>query len=128
MRQLRTSLTERDFVEHVSVQASEGYELAYLEDEGRVVSVAGFRVLNMLAGGKTLYVDDLVTDAALRSRGFGDTIVRDLLRHARELACDTFSLDSGTQRLGAHRFYFRLGMHISSFHFSLDLAGASDGR
>ena len=35
----------------------------------------------------------------------------------RERQCDTFSLDSGTWRQQAHRFYFREGMTITSFHF-----------
>jgi hypothetical protein len=33
-----------------------------------------------------------------------------------------FSLDSGTHRRDAHRFYFRERMHISSYHFALKLA------
>jgi hypothetical protein len=34
-----------------------------------------------------------------------------------ERDCDTFSLDSGTARQQAHKFYFREGMTITSFHF-----------
>jgi hypothetical protein len=40
---------------------------------------------------------------------------------ARELGCETFSLDSGTQRHEAHAFYFREGMRVTSFHFALPL-------
>ena len=40
---------------------------------------------------------------------------------AIERGCDTFSLDSGTQRTQAHKFYFREGMTINSFHFSKTL-------
>ena len=40
----------------------------------------------------------------------------------RELYCDTFSLDSGTQRQQAHKFYFREGMVVTGFHFEKKLA------
>ena len=36
---------------------------------------------------------------------------------AESLGCDVLALDSGVQRDRAHRFYFREGMHISSFCF-----------
>ena len=36
---------------------------------------------------------------------------------AREEGCAVLRLDSGTHRTGAHKFYFRMGMPIVSFHF-----------
>ena len=57
-----------EFAGRVEAQQAQGYRLAFLEDEGAVVAVAGFRVMDMLATGRTLYVDDLVTDEAWRSR------------------------------------------------------------
>jgi hypothetical protein len=41
--------------------------------------------------------------------------------HARQQGCQTFSLDSGTQRASAHKFYFRQGLAITSFHFAKKL-------
>ncbi len=55
----------------------------------------------MLSSGKTLYVDDLVTDAAARSQGHGEAMLQWLIALAREAGCDTFSLDSGTHRRSA---------------------------
>jgi hypothetical protein len=43
-------------------------------------------------------------------------------RLARELGCENLALDSGTQRQRAHKFYFRAGMTITSFHFRKPLA------
>jgi hypothetical protein len=40
---------------------------------------------------------------------------------AVERGCDTFALDSGTQRQQAHKFYFREGLTIPAFHFSKSL-------
>jgi GNAT superfamily N-acetyltransferase len=121
MVQLRPNLTEAEFVPRVRRQQSEGYQLAFLEEAGAVRSVAGFRVHGRLHAGRTMYVDDLVTAASERSRGHGDRLFDWLVQRARESGCDLFSLDSGTQRVDAHRFYLRKRMKISCFHFDLPL-------
>jgi GNAT superfamily N-acetyltransferase len=124
MRELRPGLQGVDeFVERVEAQRLEGYRLAYLEDGGEVVTVAGFRVQGMLSSGLTLYVDDLVTGAAFRSKGYGGVMLEWLVGYAKERGCDTFSLDSGTHRQEAHAFYFREGMRVTSFHFAMALKG-----
>jgi GNAT superfamily N-acetyltransferase len=119
MSQLRQQpqLVEAEFVGRVRAQQAQGYRLAYLDDGGAVVAVAGFRVMEVLASGRTLYVDDLVTDETQRSRGYGKTMLDWLQAFAREAGCATFSLDSGTHRQEAHAFYFREGMRVTSFHF-----------
>jgi GNAT superfamily N-acetyltransferase len=101
-----------------------GYQVALVEDLGRVVAVAGFRIQEMLFAGKHLYVDDLVTDSAERSRGHGRRLLQWLLELARQNGCRELQLDSGVQRHEAHRFYFREGMHVSSYHFRLKLREA----
>ncbi len=121
MRELRPLLVEAEFVERVRAQAAEGYSLAMLEAEGAVSTVAGFRVQGMLHSGKTMYVDDLVTAAAARSRGHGHAMLQWLIERARAAGCETFSLDSGTQRVDAHAFYLRERLRITSFHFQLRL-------
>ena len=121
MAQLRPHLTESDFLERVERQAPEGYTLAFVEDADRVVSVAGFRFLNNLAWGKFLYVDDLVTDERVRSKGYGQQLLTWLIEHARAKACDELHLDSGVQRFGAHRFYLAAGMDITCHHFAMKL-------
>ena len=121
MLQLRPNLTPEEFVPRVRQQQAEGYRLAYLADDGGVRSVAGFRIMGRMHCGRTLYVDDLVTDAAARSRGYGDRLFDWLVAQARAAECEMFLLDSGTQRVDAHRFYLRKRMRISAFHFSLPL-------
>ncbi|HTD96408.1 MAG TPA: GNAT family N-acetyltransferase [Edaphobacter sp.] len=121
MHQLRPLLVAEEFAERIAIQQAEGYRLAFLEHEGVVVSVAGFRLQTVLWSGRTLYVDDLVTYAAARSKGFGETMLTWLIEFAREAGCATFSLDSGTHRHQAHAFYFRHGLKITDFHFQLPL-------
>jgi GNAT superfamily N-acetyltransferase len=120
--QLRPGLIERDFIARIRRMSSEKYRLAYLADEGGTVrSVAGFRLMEMLYAGQMLYVDDLITDSASRSKGYGEKLFEWLTAHARALGCDELALDSGTQRVEAHRFYLRQRMKINCFHFSLSL-------
>ena len=76
MRELRTSLTESKIVERIQEQQYEGYRLAFVETEDAVVAVAGYRVIEHLAYGRFLYVDDLVTRAKFKRNGFAGSVVR----------------------------------------------------
>lgn len=122
MRELRTHLTTREeFLERVRRQQNEGYRLAFLEADGAVRAVAGYRVFDLLFSGRTLYVDDLVTLEADRSRGFGGALFDWLVAEARRENCRALTLDSGVQRFDAHRFYLMKRMRIDSHHFTLPL-------
>ncbi len=100
---------------------TQAYRIAYLEDAGEVVAVAGYRIVEMLMWGLTLYVDDLVTTDTKRSGGYGSRLFDWLIEQGRAADCDQFHLDSGVQRYGAHRFYLHKGMDITSHHFSITL-------
>jgi len=76
MKQLRTDLSAEKFIRSVAMQREQGYQVALSERDGEIVAVAGFRVMEMLFSGKTLYVDDLVTDAQHQSQGIGEELVR----------------------------------------------------
>lgn len=121
MRQLRTHLEEDDFIPRIRRQMAGGYRLAMLDDDGVVRAVAGYRFMDNLFAGRVLYVDDLVTDSAARSRGYGKGLLDWLVERAREEACHSLELDSGVQRFDAHRFYLTRRMAISSHHFRLPL-------
>jgi GNAT superfamily N-acetyltransferase len=99
----------------------DGFRLACIRTEGRVVAVAGYRISSNLFYGKHLYVDDLVTTEAGRSQGHGRELLAWLRALAVENDCDAFHLDSGVQRKRAHAFYLREGMELSSYHFSVRL-------
>jgi GNAT superfamily N-acetyltransferase len=110
------------FVQQVLHQQRDGYLLSFLEADGEVRAVAGYRFLESLFSGKFLYVDDLVTRARDRSRGFGGALLDWLLEQARGQDCDTLELDSGVQRFDAHRFYLLKRMNISSYHFRIKIS------
>ena len=121
MYELRPHLVAETFVRLIRAMQREGYVLAALEDGGEVRAVAGFRINVLLARGKNLYVDDLVTAEASRSHAYGSTLLQWLIQYARDKDCDSFDLDSGVHRFRAHRFYFREGMHVGAYHFTLSL-------
>jgi len=122
MRELRSHLHNAErFVERVQRQQKGGYHLAFLESEGEVRAVAGYRFLESLFSGKFLYVDDLVPTATDRSHGFGGQLFDWLLEQAREKGCENLELDSGVQHFDAHRFYMLKRMNISSYHFRIPI-------
>ena len=104
------------------VQRPQGYRLvgSFEGDEEHAAAAAGFRIVEMLAWGRGLYVDDLVTLPAHRGRGHADALFAWLGDEARRAGCDQFHLDSGVgpERADAHRFYFRHGLRIVSYHFA----------
>ena len=106
-------------------QRPAGYRLAaaFADGDDQAAAVAGFRVNEFLAWGRHLYVDDLVTAAAHRGRGHADRLLAWLEAEARRAGCTQLHLDSGLgeDRQDAHRFYFRHGLRIASFHFARDL-------
>ena len=121
MLELRPHLVQSAFVHQVRRQEQTGYQLAFLEADGTVRAIAGFRLLECLAFGKFLYVDDLVTRACDRSKGYGEALFQWLVDYAQAHHCKQLSLDSGVQRFAAHRFYLRQRMEITSHHFALKL-------
>jgi GNAT superfamily N-acetyltransferase len=109
----------------IDAQRATGYRVVGSFDDGdeNAAAVAGFRISHNLAWGRFLYVDDLVTRAAMRGRGHADAVMAWVEREARRQGCGELHLDSGVgaDRQDAHRFYFRRGMRIASYHFARPL-------
>jgi GNAT superfamily N-acetyltransferase len=104
------------------IQRPAGYRLIGSFEDGveDAAAVAGFRVSHMLAFGRFMYVDDLSTAADYRGRGHADRLFEWLYAEAARQGCEQFHLDSGVgpERADAHRFYFRHGLRITSYHFA----------
>jgi GNAT superfamily N-acetyltransferase len=110
----------------IDAQRAAGYRVVASFEDGDedAAAVAGFRIADNLAWGRFAYVDDLVTRAALRGRGHAGAVMAWVEREARRQGCGELHLDSGVgpDRADAHRFYFRHGMRIASYHFGRPLA------
>ena len=120
-QQLRPHLTEDTFVEQALRQLSDGFSATALYDAGVARAYAGWRVYENLVYGRHMYVDDLVTDQTVRSRGYGKSLLDWLKDEARRQGCAKLQLDSGTHRKDAHAFYLREGLRIEAFHFGIPL-------
>lgn len=129
LRELRRDLpSDEATLETVArLRGEQGYRLlgsfADLPTDGEgepAAAVAGFRLVELLAWGRALYVDDLSTQEGARRRGHGRALMAALAALAREEGCGELHLDSGVgpHRSDAHALYHRAGMRIASFHFS----------
>ncbi len=96
---------------------AEGAELALLSVRGEVRALAVFRAFHNTANLYRFYIDDLITAEAGRSQGHGASLLSWCAALAKARGCNDLTLESGTHRERAHRFYFREGMTITAFSF-----------
>ncbi len=116
--ELRPHLLQSEFTETVRwMMDYDNYHLVYGVFDGTIACAAGYRLCTGLAAGPYMYVDDLVTSSAYRSRGFGKALLDWLKREAAGQLCDQLHLDSGVHRADAHRFYEREGLMEVARHF-----------
>ncbi len=112
-------------ISRVDLQRGGGYRIvaAFDEDAGEAAAVIGFKVTQNLVWGRHLYIEDVVTRADGRGRGHAQTLMEWVLDEARRTGCGQVHLNSGvgSNRRGAHRFYFNSGLQISAHHFSMEL-------
>jgi GNAT superfamily N-acetyltransferase len=121
LSQLRLHLKQANFLAQIQQQKRLGYQIVFVEQDSQIVAVAGFSISECLAWGQFLYVYDLVVDEAVRSKGYGQSLLEWLIEFAKHHNCQQLHLDSGVQRFDAHRFYLQQRMNITSHHFSLIL-------
>jgi len=104
VNQLRTKLTLNDFIDIIEKMSKDGYRIACLFEDGRIVSYAGFaRILTLY--GDHIWVYELVTDEAKRSKGYGKLLLSYIEEIAKENSLKCVALSSRVGRHDAHRFY-----------------------
>jgi GNAT superfamily N-acetyltransferase len=123
MKVLRPHLEESAFLPTIRRQQAQGYHLIYIEAEGVVRSAAGYRILDFLAWGRVLYIDDLITLPGETRQGYAGALLDWLIQRGRDEGCDQVHLDSGYQRAHAHRLYLNKGFVLACHHFAIDLRG-----
>jgi GNAT superfamily N-acetyltransferase len=110
-----------DYVTFLRRMAEEGARVTQLVVENKVRAIAIWRTFLTTYCGRRFEIDDLVTAAGHRSKGYGATMIKALESKARSLSCDVVMLASATWRVDAHRFYFRERYAIDAFQFSKSL-------
>lgn len=115
--QLRPELPQ-DYAGKMKRVFAGGGRMCVATDGEAVTGVGIYRIYENTSHGVKMYVDDLVTDEKRRSTGVGHALMEHLQAIARQAGCSTYTLDSGTHRQQAHKFYFREGMVITAFNFN----------
>lgn len=118
---LRPHLEREGFLTQVRRQQAQSYRIVGLRQAGEIKSAAGFRLAEFLAWGKVLYIDDLTTLPAERSRGFAAALLDWLIAHGKAHQCRGIHLDTGYARHAAHRLYLAKGMQLNCHHLMLEL-------
>ncbi len=117
MHELRPQVESEQFLQRIKDQEHNGYQLVYGYTIDGIVAVAGFRLGENLAFGRYIYVDDLVTNAIFRSKRYGSKLLAWIKKYGAKEGCSQIHLDSGIQKVDAHRFYEREGLLKGGFHF-----------
>jgi ribosomal protein S18 acetylase RimI-like enzyme len=81
------------------------------EDDGRIVgslTLAAFEIPT----GRRAWIEDVVTDSAVRGKGVASALVDAALAHAAELGARTVDLTSRPDREDANRLYAKLGFDV----------------
>ncbi|MEP7237722.1 MAG: GNAT family N-acetyltransferase [Ferruginibacter sp.] len=121
MKELRPHHTLESFLAVIAQMETEGYHLIFLEDNGTVVSVAGYRLTTTLYDGLIIDFDDFVTLATARGKGYAGHLFDHLVGIAKERSIKTIHLNSNHMRFDAHRFYLNKKMKIVAHHFRIEM-------
>jgi GNAT superfamily N-acetyltransferase len=115
---LRPHLQKEQYASLIQEMFAGGYQLAYIEEDNKAVSVIGYRHLQFLVNGKHIYIDDLSTLEPYRGKGYGGSLIDFVVQLAEKENCEVVTLDSGCHRYDAHRLYMNKGFVIHGYHFS----------
>ncbi len=121
--ELRPHLKDKmSFVDQIITQQKEGYAIAAVIENNEAVACIGFRMATMLAWGKILYIDDLITKERHQGKGYGSVLLKHAIEFAKQQGCDQVHLDTGFTRHAAHNLYAKHGFEPNCHHLALQLA------
>ncbi|MED2014955.1 GNAT family N-acetyltransferase [Bacillus wiedmannii] len=122
LQQLRTKLSREEASSLFQKMKEENYKLFSLRnEEDEAVSLAGVAICTNFSNEKHVFVYDLVTAEAHRSKGYGNVLLSYIENWGKENECESIVLTSAFPRLDAHRFYEREGYDKVSFSFYKEL-------
>jgi GNAT superfamily N-acetyltransferase len=117
LQQLSPTVTP-DYLDHVlDDMLAHGYRMAVVREGAGTLAVSGVWVGTKIYSGKYLEMDNVVVDAAHRSRGLGQLLTDFVTDLARREGCQMMMLDAYRENEGAHAFYERNGFVKRGYHF-----------
>ncbi|CAF5129466.1 unnamed protein product, partial [Rotaria sp. Silwood1] len=85
-----------------------------------VVALAFYNYHLTTANASMLYIFDLIVDERERNRGLGTRLFQTLIQEGKRAGALSIVLQCDLTNTAAQRFFFRQGMIITSFGFSVD--------
>lgn len=122
-QQLRPHLQEyTEYVELIdNILLDKGYLLLVYHLEKGLIALAMYRMHHNTYQQKLFFLEDLIVADNQRSGGIGALLLTHLETIAKNNDCHFISLDSGTFRTRAHKFYYVHDYVADCFHFSKKL-------
>lgn len=105
MKQLRTDLVKETFLRLLGEMNKDGYRLFALYAGNQIVALTGISWRVNFYSERHVFIYDLVTDVHHRSQGYGEKLLNYIHIWAKENGAIYVALESGVQRIDAHRFY-----------------------
>ncbi|CAF3288139.1 unnamed protein product [Rotaria socialis] len=113
-----SKLTSEDYVQHLNGLHICGI-IRKFESETTVLALAGYRTFLSTFDTIRFEIDDIVVDEKERNHGLGTRLLNDLMKKAKECGATKILVHCDPTNTDAHRFFFRLGLTIYVFEFSL---------
>ena len=117
LQQLNPDVTENYLNEVLDDMLAHHYKMIGIWDGAHCVGVSGIWVATKIYSGKYLEMDNVVIDAAYRSKGVGKILTDYIIEYAIEQGCKTMMLDAYLENDKAHAFYERAGFVRKGYHF-----------
>ena len=117
LRQLNADVTAEYLDAVLDDMLLHGYRIAAVYEGGECIGLSGIWVGVKIYSGKYLEMDNVVIDAAHRSRGIGKLLTDFVTDLARREGCITMMLDAYVENEKAQVFYLREGFIRRGYHF-----------
>ena len=122
IKELRPHLSYQDFLSiYEESHHSNGYEIVGIEEDGQILALMGYRNLTDFVRGKHVYIDDLVTNTNVRSKGLGSELLAYAENIAKNSGCKTLRLCTGIENELGMKFYERNGWIKRAFTYTKKL-------
>lgn len=122
MKELRPHLNFDDYLSiYEEAHRNDGYQIVAIEENGQILAVMGYRILSDYVRGKHVYIDDLVSSEAVRSKGLGAELLKYAEGIAKNINCNTLRLCTGIENERGAKFYEKNGWIKRAFAYAKKL-------